>query len=137
MLLLLLIEVLLATGSRELYAGAVLVAGFVVVNASYVNAVQTIVPKVPKVEMRCLYNFPQCFSLMRRVLCLRKWTGFLSPGDVVALCIVVCRPNQARLDLPAIANHTAQVKAALISLAPVRMSLDVGFNERALLRLLS
>lgn len=54
MLLLLLIEVLLATGSRELYAGAVLVAGFVVVDVSYVNVVQTIVSKVPKVEMRCL-----------------------------------------------------------------------------------
>ena len=126
MLLLLLIEIILATGSRELYAGAVLVAGFVVADVSDVNVVQTIVSKVPKVEMGCLYNFPQSFPLMCRVLCLRKWTGFLSPGDVVALCIVVCRPNQARLDLSAIANHTAQVKAALISLAPVRMSLDVG-----------
>lgn len=59
--------------------------------------------------------------------------GLLAPRDIVHPGVAARRPDQAHLDVTAVAAHATHVKIGLGSLAPARTSPDVGFNERSLL----
>lgn len=56
--------------------------------------------------------------------------GLLAPRDVVHPGVAARRPDQAHLDVPAVAVHATHVETGLGSLASARTSPDVGFNER-------